>query len=64
MNDLGLEKNNPEGVYNAVDTIAELRQAKSLEKLPVGRRIVVIGGGNTAIDIACLLYTSPSPRDA
>jgi len=52
VNDLGLEKNDSEGVYNAVDTIAELRQAKSLEKLPVGRRIVVIGGGNTAIDIA------------
>jgi len=52
VNDLGLEDNDPEGVYNAVDTIAELRQAKSLEKLPVGRRIVVIGGGNTAIDIA------------
>jgi|TARA_Y100000294_G_scaffold30825_1_gene26022 glutamate synthase (NADPH/NADH) small chain len=52
VNELGLEDNDPEGVYNAVDTIAELRQAKSLEKLLVGRRIVVIGGGNTAIDIA------------
>jgi hypothetical protein len=40
------------GVINAVDYIAKLRQAKDLSKLPVGRRIVVIGGGMTAIDIA------------
>ena len=37
---------------NAVDYIAELRQAASFAALPVGRRVVVIGGGNTAIDIA------------
>jgi glutamate synthase (NADPH/NADH) small chain len=29
-----------------------LRQAKNLSKFPVGRRILVIGGGMTAIDIA------------
>lgn len=40
------------GVMNAVDYIAELRQAASFAGLPVGRRVVVIGGGNTAIDIA------------
>lgn len=40
------------GVHNAVDYIAMLRQATDLAKLPVGRRAVVIGGGNTAIDIA------------
>ncbi|MDA1101554.1 MAG: NAD(P)-dependent oxidoreductase [Proteobacteria bacterium] len=40
------------GVQNAVDYIAALRQADDLANLPVGRRIVVIGGGNTAIDIA------------
>jgi glutamate synthase (NADPH/NADH) small chain len=40
------------GVINAVDYIARLRQAEDFSKLPVGRRIVVIGGGNTAIDIA------------
>ena len=52
VNELGLGDNDPEGVYNAVDTIADIRQTKKLEKLAVGRRIVVIGGGNTAIDIA------------
>nr|MCS5554401.1 NAD(P)-dependent oxidoreductase [SAR324 cluster bacterium] len=52
VNDMGLKSDDPEGVYNAVDIIAELRQAKNLDELPVGRRIVVIGGGNTAIDIS------------
>jgi dihydropyrimidine dehydrogenase (NAD+) subunit PreT len=38
------------GVRPAVDFIAELRQAGDLAELPVGRRVVVIGGGMTAID--------------
>ena len=41
-----------EGVDDAVDYIAELRQADDLATLPVGRRVVVIGGGMTAIDVA------------
>ena len=41
-----------EGVRPGVHFIAELRQAMDLGAIPVGRRIVVIGGGNTAIDIA------------
>ncbi|WP_175900648.1 NAD(P)-dependent oxidoreductase [Burkholderia vietnamiensis] len=40
------------GVMNAVDFIEQVRQADALENVPVGRRVVVIGGGNTAIDAA------------
>ena len=40
------------GVVDATRYIAELRQAADLSSLPVGRRVLVIGGGMTAIDIA------------
>jgi glutamate synthase (NADPH/NADH) small chain len=39
-------------VRDAVDFIAELRQASDLAALPVGRNVVVIGGGMTAVDAA------------
>jgi glutamate synthase (NADPH/NADH) small chain len=41
-----------DGVRNAVDFIAELRQSTDLSKLSVGRDVVVIGGGMTAVDAA------------
>jgi len=40
------------GVRDAVDFIAELRQAADPATLPIGRRVVVIGGGMTAVDAA------------
>jgi glutamate synthase (NADPH/NADH) small chain len=53
VNRLGAgEDEDLEGVLDAVDYIAALRQADDKARLPVGRDIVVIGGGNTAIDIA------------
>ncbi len=39
-------------VRDAVDFIAELRQAKDKATLSVGRDVVVIGGGMTAVDAA------------
>ncbi len=52
VNQLGVPGENLGGVIDAVAYIERLRQADDLAELPVGRRIVVIGGGNTAIDIA------------
>jgi dihydropyrimidine dehydrogenase (NAD+) subunit PreT len=52
VNALGDKNEEAEGIKDAVHYIAELRQAKDVGKLPVGRRVLVIGGGMTAIDIA------------
>jgi len=52
VNALGLEDEDKDGIADAVDFIAELRQAGDLSKLPIGRDVVVIGGGMTAIDAA------------
>ncbi len=53
VNGLGLAlAEEMEGVVNAIDYIATLRQAPDKSSLPVGRKVVVIGGGMTAIDIA------------
>jgi dihydropyrimidine dehydrogenase (NAD+) subunit PreT len=52
VNDLGIKNDDVAGIEDAVDYIAELRQAKDMSKLKVGRRVVVIGGGMTAIDVA------------
>lgn len=40
------------GVRDAVDFIAELRQVHNKSALPIGRDVVVIGGGMTAVDAA------------
>ncbi len=52
VNALRADGEDADGVANAVDFISELRQASDLAGLPVGRRVVVIGGGMTAIDAA------------
>jgi len=52
VNGLGLENEAKDGVLDAVDYIADLRQVQNYADLPVGRRVVVIGGGMTAVDIA------------
>jgi dihydropyrimidine dehydrogenase (NAD+) subunit PreT len=52
VNELGMDNDQIDGVADAVDYIAELRQANEMSALPVGRKVLVIGGGMTAIDIA------------
>lgn len=49
---LGLTGEDAPGLAAAVDYIAALRQAGDLSSLPVPRRALVIGAGNTAIDMA------------
>jgi glutamate synthase (NADPH/NADH) small chain len=49
---LGLTGEDAPGLMSAVDYIATLRQASDLAALPVPRRAIVIGAGNTAIDMA------------
>jgi glutamate synthase (NADPH/NADH) small chain len=48
---LGLPDEAMPGVRDAIDFIAELRQSPK-DRVAVGRRVIVIGGGNTAIDAA------------
>lgn len=52
VNALGIEGEDSAGVEDAVGFIAELRDAADLSSLAIGRRVVVIGGGMTAIDAA------------
>ena len=49
---LAMEGEDLSGVMNAVDFIEQVRGASDLGTVPVGRRVVVIGGGNTAVDAA------------
>ena len=49
---LGVPGEDLQGVPDAVDFIAALRQCEDLSSLPVGRRVIVIGGGMTAVDAA------------
>ena len=52
VNQLNLDNENISGVIDAVEYIAKLRQARNKDELMVGKNIVVVGGGMTAIDIA------------
>ena len=52
VNSLGVDGENLEGVEDAVEFIARLRQAEDKSTVKVGRRVVVLGGGMTAIDAA------------
>jgi len=52
VNALGIAGDDTDGVSDAVSFIEDLRQTTDLTALPVGRNVVVIGGGMTAVDAA------------
>ncbi|HHS93994.1 MAG TPA: NAD(P)-dependent oxidoreductase [Rhodobacterales bacterium] len=52
VNALGIAGEDLDGVRDALGWIEALRQAESPADVPVGRRVVVIGGGMTAVDAA------------
>ena len=52
VNALGIAEPELASVRDAVDFIAQLRQAAHPGEVPVGRSVVVIGGGMTAVDAA------------
>lgn len=49
---LGLANEEAPGVLAATDYIRELRQSDDLTQLPLAERCIVLGAGNTAIDMA------------
>ncbi|QZI73721.1 NAD(P)-dependent oxidoreductase [Pseudomonas protegens] len=49
---LGLEHEDAPGLLAATDYIRELRQADDLSQLPLADHCIVLGAGNTAIDMA------------
>ena len=49
---LGLPHEDAPGVLAATDYIRELRQSDDLTQLPLAERCIVLGAGNTAIDMA------------
>ncbi|MGN6666934.1 MAG: NAD(P)-dependent oxidoreductase [Trinickia sp.] len=49
---LGIAGEELDGVEDAIAFIGRLRQANDKSTVGVGRRVVVIGGGNTAVDAA------------
>jgi dihydropyrimidine dehydrogenase (NAD+) subunit PreT len=49
---LGLAGEDAPGLLPATDYIRELRQSDELSQLPVAERCIVLGAGNTAIDMA------------
>ena len=52
VNALGVDGEDKSGVDDAVDFIADLRQASDVANVEIGRDVVVIGGGMTAVDAA------------
>ncbi len=52
VNSLNIEGSDKNGNLDAVEFIADLRQSEDVATVPIGRDVVVIGGGMTAVDAA------------
>ena len=52
VNELSVPGNDKKNVLDAVKFIENLRQKEDKASIPIGRKIVVIGGGMTAVDAA------------
>ncbi len=52
VNAMRVEGEDKDGVLDAVDFISDLRQAGDIASVEIGRDVVVIGGGMTAVDAA------------
>jgi dihydropyrimidine dehydrogenase (NAD+) subunit PreT len=52
VNALAMDGGDRDGVVDAVDWIGAMRQSADKLDIPVGRNVVVIGGGMTAVDAA------------
>jgi len=52
VNALGIDGEDRDGVHDAIEFISEIRQSDDLASMPIGRNVVVVGGGMTAIDAA------------
>ncbi len=52
VNALNIAGEDKDGMEDAIDFIADLRQASDLRTVEIGRDVIVIGGGMTAVDAA------------
>lgn len=52
VNKLGITGENDASVMDAIDFIATIRQASDKSSIVVGKNVIVIGAGNTAVDAA------------
>ena len=59
---LGIEGEDLESVYSAVDLLAQVNGLQPSKEVKVGRNVVVIGGGSVAMTIACSALRVGSER--